>query len=272
MLTVLSKPQIMHTPSILLGISCSRIKIGVTKRGAAMPDFIHSGNEKKEQVQTMFDGIARRYDFLNHFLSFGIDHYWRKQSVMALELNEGDHLLDVACGTGDQGFSAIKRANVTVTGLDFSAKMLEIAEKKIKNRGVQDRFTVIQGDAENLPFEDDSFQALSISYGIRNVGTISAALDEFYRVLDAGGRLSILEFAEPQGWFFSRLYRFYFDRVLPVLASLFSNKSAYTYLPESVRHFPDREDFKALLRSTGFRRVAHKDLTFGVTTIYRGVK
>ena len=237
-----------------------------------MQDFIHSGNEKKEQVQSMFDGIAKRYDFLNHFLSFGIDHHWRRQSVKALELHEGDHLLDVACGTGDQGFSALKRSKIRVTGLDFSANMLEIAERKIKSRGLENQFTVIQGDAENLPFEADSFQALSISYGIRNVGTISTALDEFYRVLDTGGRISILEFAEPEGWFFSRLYRFYFDRILPLLASLFSSKSAYTYLPESVRHFPDREDFKALLRSTGFREVTHRDLTFGVTTIYSGVK
>ena len=237
-----------------------------------MADFIHSGNEKKEQVQTMFDGIAKRYDFLNHFLSFGIDHHWRRQSVKALELKTGDHLLDVACGTGDQGFSALRRADVTVTGLDFSAKMLEIAEAKIKSRDMEDRFKVIQGDAENLPFENDSFDALSISYGIRNVGTISTALEEFYRVLAPGGRLSILEFAEPQGWFFSRLYRFYFDRILPLLASMFSSKSAYTYLPESVRHFPDREDFKALLKSTGFRQVGHRDLTFGVTTIYHGKK
>jgi demethylmenaquinone methyltransferase/2-methoxy-6-polyprenyl-1,4-benzoquinol methylase len=237
-----------------------------------MTDFIHSGNKKKEQVQSMFDSIAKRYDFLNHLLSFGIDNYWRKQSVVALELNEDDHLLDVACGTGDQGFSALKHNKIKVTGLDFSANMLEIAEQKIKARGLEDQFTVIQGDAEKLPFEADCFQALSISYGIRNVGTISAALDEFYRVLKSGGRISILEFAEPKGWLFSRLYRFYFDHILPLLASLFSSKSAYTYLPESVRHFPDREDFKALLRATGFREVSHRDLTFGITTVYRAVK
>lgn len=235
-------------------------------------EFIHSGDDKKDQVQQMFDGIAKRYDFLNHFLSLGVDHYWRRQSVNALELIDGNRLLDVACGTGDQGFSALKAADIHVTGLDFSANMLELAQKKIDARQLGDKFDVIQGDAEKLPFEDNQFDALSISYGIRNVGTISAALAEFYRVLKPGGRLSILEFAVPEGWFFGRLYRFYFDHILPKLAGLMSSKSAYSYLPESVRHFPDRADFKALLVSEGFSKESHRDLTFGVTTIYSALK
>ena len=235
-------------------------------------DFIHSGEEKKTQVQSMFDGIAKRYDFLNHFLSLGIDLYWRKQSVKSLHLKAGQVLLDVATGTGDQGFTALKTADIQVVGLDFSFNMLEIAEQKIQKRNLSDRFEVIQGDAEKLPFEDNSFEALSISYGIRNVGTIPAALSEFYRVLKPGGRLAILEFAEPEGWFFGRLYRFYFDHILPKLAGMMSSKSAYSYLPESVRHFPSRQDFKTLLKDEGFSSVSHRDLTFGVTTIYNGVK
>ncbi len=235
-------------------------------------NFIHSGDEKKSQVQSMFDRIAGRYDFLNHFLSLGIDLYWRKQSVKTLELQNGHVLLDVATGTGDQGFSALKAASIEVVGLDFSFNMLELAKKKIDQRNLGERFQVVQGDAENLPFKDNSFDALSISYGIRNVGTISAALSEFYRVLKPGGRVSILEFSEPEGWFFGRLYRFYFDHILPKLAGVMSSKSAYTYLPESVRHFPDRSDFKALLSSEGFQYVKHRDLTFGITAIYSGVK
>lgn len=235
-------------------------------------NFIHSGDDKKSQVQEMFDGIAKRYDFLNHFLSLGIDLYWRKQSVKALDLEDGHVLLDVACGTGDQGFAALKVADIEVMGLDFSFNMLELAKKKIDKRGLSQKFEVVQGDAESLPFQDNTFDALSISYGIRNVGTISAALSEFYRVLKPGGRLSILEFSEPQGWFVGRLYRFYFDHILPKLAGLMSSKSAYTYLPESVRHFPDRSDFKDLLSSEGFQHVSHRDLTFGITAIYRGVK
>lgn len=242
------------------------------KGNMAQSEFIHSGEKKKEQVQTMFDGIAKRYDFLNHFLSFGIDKHWRRQSVKALELKTGQLLLDVACGTGDQGFAALKVADIKVVGLDFSANMLAFATKKIESRGLSDRFEVIQGDAEELPFEDDHFDALSISYGIRNVGTISAALHEFYRVLKPGGKLSILEFAEPEGWFFGRLYRFYFDHILPKLAGLMSSKSAYSYLPESVRHFPDRTDFKSLLSSEGFSQVKHHNLTFGVTVIYSAEK
>jgi len=235
-------------------------------------EFLHSGDQKKTQVQSMFDGIARRYDFLNHFLSLGVDLYWRKQSVKSLQLQDGELLLDVATGTGDQGFTALKAAKIRVVGLDFSFNMLEIAQEKIQKRGLSQRFEVIQGDAENLPFGDDSFDALTISYGIRNVGTISAALTEFYRVLKPGGRLSILEFAEPEGWFFGRLYRFYFDHILPRLAGMMSSKSAYTYLPESVRHFPTRDEFKGLLKAEGFEAVKHKDLTFGVTAIYNGVK
>ena len=237
-----------------------------------MTDFKHHGEEKKSQVQDMFDGIAGRYDFLNHFLSLGIDLYWRKQSVKALDLKDGQTLLDVATGTGDQGFSALKAADIQVVGLDFSFNMLELAKKKIDTRGLNERFEVVQGDAENLPFQDDTFDALSISYGIRNVGTISTALNEFYRVLKPGGKISILEFAEPEGWFFGRLYRFYFDHILPKIAGIMSSESAYTYLPESVRHFPDRADFKDLLASEGFGRVQHRDLTFGVTTIYSGIK
>lgn len=235
-------------------------------------EFLHSGEEKKGQVQNMFDGIAHRYDFLNHFLSLGIDLHWRKQSVKSLGLQDGEILLDVATGTGDQGFTALKAADIKVVGLDFSFNMLEIAQEKIQKRGLSSRFEVIQGDAEKLPFAENSFDALTISYGIRNVGTISAALNEFYRVLKPGGRLSILEFAEPEGWFFGRLYRFYFDHILPRLAGMMSSKSAYSYLPESVRHFPARNDFKALLKAEGFEAVKHKDLTFGVTVIYNGVK
>ncbi len=234
--------------------------------------FKHSGEEKKGQVQDMFDGIAKRYDFLNHFLSLGLDLYWRKQSVKALVLQDGQYLLDVATGTGDQAFSALKVANVQVVGLDFSFNMLDLAKKKIDARGLADKFEVIQGDAEKLPFQDNTFDALSISYGIRNVGTITDALSEFYRVLKPGGRVSILEFSEPEGWFFGRLYRFYFDHILPGVAGMLSSKSAYTYLPESVRHFPDRSDFKALMSREGFDQVVHRNLTFGVTVIYQGVK
>ena len=194
------------------------------------------------------------------------------QSVKALKLTTGNFLLDVACGTGDQGFSALKAADIQVIGLDFSFNMLELARQKITDRGLNKQFEVVQGDAEKLPFKDNTFDALSISYGIRNVGTISTALSEFHRVLKPGGRVSILEFAEPEGWFFGRLYRFYFDHILPKLAGMLSSESAYTYLPESVKHFPDRAAFKTLLTDEGFAQVRHRDLTFGVTTIYRGVK
>jgi demethylmenaquinone methyltransferase/2-methoxy-6-polyprenyl-1,4-benzoquinol methylase len=234
--------------------------------------FQHRGDAKKDQVEAMFDGIAPRYDFLNHFLSAGIDFHWRRQTVKALQLENGDHLLDVATGTGDQGFAALKQGDIQVTGCDVSTNMLSRAEEKIQRRGHADVFRVQPGDAENLPFEDNRFEALSISYGIRNVGYIEKALAEFHRVLKPAGRLAILEFAEPEGPLFSRLYRFYFDRILPWLGGLFSKRSAYTYLPESVRHFPSREEFKQLLAEAGFKDIEHRDLTFGITTIYTGRK
>ena len=235
-------------------------------------EFIHVGEAKKEQVQTMFDGIAHRYDFLNHALSFGVDLYWRRQVVKQLQLKKGQVLLDVATGTGDQTFTALKAADITAVGLDFSFKMLEQAQEKIIKKGLDSRFQLIQGDAENLPFEDSVFDALTISYGIRNVGTIPSALNEFYRVLKPGGQVAILEFSEPEGPIFSRLYRFYFDHILPKIAGTMSSKSAYSYLPESVRHFPDRPSFKEMLTKVGFDAVSHRDLSFGITAIYHGRK
>jgi len=234
--------------------------------------FQHRGEEKKIQVQSMFDGIAERYDFLNHFLSFGIDTHWRRQAIRELNLRDGETVLDVATGTGDQGFAALKEADVTVVGADFSANMLALAQTKIEKRGLSERFSVQQADAENLPFESDRFDALTISYGIRNVGTIEKALAEFQRVLRPGGRVAILEFSEPQGPLFGRLYRFYFDHILPLMASLFSRKSAYRYLPESVSHFPPREGFEKMMMEAGFQQVRHRDLTLGITTIYSGIK
>jgi len=234
--------------------------------------FIHSGAAKKTLVRRMFDRIAGHYDFLNHLLSLGHDIYWRRKLTSALAPQEGEWLLDVATGTGDQALAALKRAAVKVVGVDFAREMLQIAAQKKTRRNIGDTLQLIQGDAENLPFPNETFHALTISFGIRNVGFMDRALSEFFRVLRPGGRLLILEFSRPTGWFFPRLYNFYFNHFLPWLAGLFSRKEDYEYLPESVRHFPERDDFLHLLELQGFENARCLDLTRGIVSLYQAEK
>jgi demethylmenaquinone methyltransferase / 2-methoxy-6-polyprenyl-1,4-benzoquinol methylase len=233
---------------------------------------MHAGEEKKVQVQKMFDGIAHRYDFMNHFLSLGIDKRWREKAIDYVNPKDGELILDVASGTGDQGFSALEKANVRVVGCDYSINMLKVGKRKIIEKHKENDFLMIQGDAENLPVTAESFDAVMISYGIRNVGNIKQSLQEFYKALKPGGRVVILEFSEPTAPLFASLYQFYFNMVLPRLAGLFSNKSAYTYLPESVKHFPSRHEIKGIMEIVGFENNVHKDLTFGITSIFYGEK
>lgn len=230
--------------------------------------FIHSGDEKKPRVQAMFNRIARRYDFLNHALSLGIDIRWRKRALEMLDLKNGERILDVAAGTADMGILALEKAAVTVIGLDFAYGMLTYGQKKLRAKNLTDKIKLIQGDAEHLPLSDESVDAISIAYGMRNVGYIETSLAEFYRVLKPGGRVAVLEFSLPQGKLFGPVFNFYFQQILPFFGGLFSNKSDYTYLPESVRHFPSRVDFMDLMRNEGFSNIEHQDLTFGVSTVF----
>ncbi|MBC8216641.1 MAG: bifunctional demethylmenaquinone methyltransferase/2-methoxy-6-polyprenyl-1,4-benzoquinol methylase UbiE [Candidatus Marinimicrobia bacterium] len=232
-----------------------------------MPEFTHSGEDKKKYVQKMFDDISSRYDFLNHFLSLGIDFYWRKQLVKSLPKFLNQPILDVATGTGDVGFEIKKQfPHTKVIGLDYSHKMVDICRKKIDERNTPG-FTVIQGDGENLPFENKEFSALTISFGFRNIGHYSRALSEFYRVLEDGGTLHILEFAEPSSKLFGAVYRWYFNTILPRIGALFSRSDAYRYLPESVEHFPPRDDLSVMIKNAGFFDIDIKDMTLGVVTL-----
>ena len=236
-----------------------------------MPEFSHTGNVKKEFVRKMFDDISPSYDFLNHFLSFGIDIYWRKKFIRKLDIMVGYSILDVACGTGDVGFEILKKHSVFITGIDLSPKMVELAQKKSLQKKI-DYISFIEGDAENLPFESNSIDCLTISYGFRNISNYEKALEEFYRVLKPGGKLGILEFSKPNSKIIGFIFRLYFHHILPRIASFFSRSDAYRYLPESVDFFPSRQDICQKIIYSGFQRAELHELTFGVSTIFLGYK
>ncbi len=235
-----------------------------------MAEFIHTGNKKKKYVQEIFDDISHRYDFLNHILSFGLDYYWRKKLVQYTELQNTHKLLDVATGTGDVIFEFLKKYNVKIIGLDYAYNMTRIAKNKATKLGYSENTLFIQGDAEFLPFSNDAFDRLTISFGFRNIGNYDVALKEFQRVLKPGGQLLILEFSEPKSKIFNAFYQFYFKYVLPRLGALISRADAYRYLPESVEYFPSRREICHLMVDSNFKKAEVYDLTFGVCSIFIG--
>lgn len=232
-----------------------------------------TGEERKKYVTRMFDGIAEKYDFLNHVLSFGVDIIWRKKATKRFEF-KNDHIhLDLATGTGDFAFEVAKNNVQKVIGLDISSEMIKIANsKKLKFKAKVD-FDFMTGDAENLPFEDNSINTVSIGFGIRNFGNKKKALDEIFRVLKKDGQLVILEFAKNRTFLIGPLFNFYFKHILPKIGSLFSkDKEAYAYLPDSVETFPSQDEFKALIKSSGFNKVLFKNYSFGISTMFYGQK
>ena len=243
------------------------MKVNITPK----PQFDHSGDEKKYFVEKMFDDISRKYDFLNHFLSFGIDIYWRKKFINKLNIKNGSTVLDVACGTGDVGFHILKNNKINLINIDISNNMLSIAKKKAFKKKLKN-IQFIHGDAEKLPIDDDSIDFLTISYGFRNTSHHEIALSEFHRVLKPGGTLGILEFSIPKSKIIGNLFTFYFHNILPKIASLFSQKKAYKYLPESVDFFPSREKICNSINKAGFNDTNFIDLTFGISTIFLGKK
>ncbi|WP_294141928.1 bifunctional demethylmenaquinone methyltransferase/2-methoxy-6-polyprenyl-1,4-benzoquinol methylase UbiE [uncultured Sanguibacteroides sp.] len=228
---------------------------------------------KKERVQEMFNGIAPKYDLLNHLLSMGIDKRWRKKAMKVVGAGCKDIVLDVACGTGDFSMEALKHGVKKVIGADISENMLTVAREKAKERKLTEQLDFRYGDSENLEFPDNTFDAVTVAFGVRNFEHLEKGLTEMYRVLKPGGKVVILEFSTPERFPMKQLYRFYFKRVLPWIGGIVSgNRKAYEYLPASVFAFPQGEAFLKIMRSCGYRQVTQCRLTFGIASLYVGEK
>jgi demethylmenaquinone methyltransferase/2-methoxy-6-polyprenyl-1,4-benzoquinol methylase len=228
---------------------------------------------KKQQVAKMFDNISARYDFLNHFLSLGIDKGWRKKAIEILKPLSPKILLDVATGTGDFALQALSLKPEKIIGVDISEGMLEMGRKKIKRLKVDQIIELKNGDSENLRFEQNKFDAVTVAFGVRNFENLEKGLTEIHRVLKTGGMIVVLEFSRPKGFPFRQVYNFYFKGILPKIGRLISkDKSAYTYLPESVDAFPDGEAFQDILTKIGFKDTTCRPLTFGISSIYTARK
>lgn len=228
--------------------------------------------QNRENSQ-MFDQIAGSYDFLNHVLSLNIDKRWRRKAIKSLSALNPRKILDVATGTADMAIGAIALNPDHVTGVDVSANMLQIGRRKIQDRGLSKRISLIEAACENLPFEDASFDAAMIAFGVRNFRDPEKGLLEIYRVLSPGGKLVILEFSLPRQKWLRAGYRLYFHHMVPAIGKWFSRDlSAYRYLPDSVEAFPKGEAFVDMLGHAGFITLAYKPLSFGICGLYTGIK
>lgn len=224
---------------------------------------------KKEQVTEMFDNIAPRYDFLNHFLSMGIDIRWRRKAVKMLKAYNPKIVLDIATGTGDFAVEALKLNPEKVIGLDISPGMLEVGRQKMLKKKVNDRVEMVLGDSEDLQFEDDSIGAVTVGFGVRNFEHLEIGLGEILRVLKPGGAAVILEPAVPKKFPMKQLFGLYFRGILPLIGRMVSKDSrAYTYLPESVKAFPNGQEFVDICTKVGFSNVKFKPLSLGICSLY----
>jgi len=230
--------------------------------------------ERNRTIGEMFSGIAPRYDFLNRLLSLGVDRGWRRRAVEEMLPLRGGRHLDVATGTADMALEVVRQkgGEAAVAAADISLEMMRIGREKCRRQGSSARVAFVRAPGESLPFRDGAFDSACVAFGIRNVVDRGRGLGEMCRVVRAGGRVVVLEFSSPEGTFFGALYRFYFTRVLPAVAGLFSRRSAYRYLPESILAFPSPADFEAMMRAAGCRSVSRRPLTLGIVTLYVGVR
>jgi len=228
---------------------------------------------KKKQVASMFDSIAGKYDFLNHFLSVGIDKLWRKKAISILKKYSPETIIDVATGTGDFAIQASKINPLKITGIDISEGMLEVGRKKIKKLNLDTIVTFSIGDSENIHEENNSFDAATCAFGVRNFENLELGISEIYRVLKNKGVCIILEFSKPRAFPIKQIYFFYFSKILPLIGKFFSkDRRAYEYLPESVKEFPSGKEFIEVMKKAGFNHTKLKSLSFGIATIYIGEK
>jgi demethylmenaquinone methyltransferase/2-methoxy-6-polyprenyl-1,4-benzoquinol methylase len=228
---------------------------------------------QKDEVRKMFNSIAHRYDFLNHFLSFGVDYYWRRRVLRIVKKIKPESILDIATGTADLAILMSKAKPKKIIGVDISASMLQRGREKLLHKGLNNLIELELGDAENLKYEDESFDLAMVSFGVRNFENLEKGLNEINRVLKPNGKLIILEFSKPNKFPIKQLYQFYSFRILPLIGRLISNDaSAYTYLPESVAHFPAYEDFLEVMKSCNFLDTKYEPLSGGISSIYQGSK
>ncbi len=240
-----------------------------------VPDIMeNSSNRNQGDVTAMFDNIAHSYDFLNHLLSFGIDRYWRRKAVRIIgRAYVSPEILDVAAGTGDLSLAAMKISPRHITGIDVSSKMLELGRKKILRKGLDGIIDLREGDSENIFFPDGTFDVAMVAFGVRNFNDPLKGLKEMKRVVREGGMVLVLEFSRPVRFPVRQLYNFYFLHILPFIGKVFSGDGgAYRYLPESVLQFPDNDSFMSLMSDAGLESVRQKRLTFGIASIYTGLK
>jgi demethylmenaquinone methyltransferase / 2-methoxy-6-polyprenyl-1,4-benzoquinol methylase len=236
--------------------------------------FKDSAVPKKQQVAEMFDKIAFRYDFLNRFLSGGIDRAWRKKAILELSTLNPKYILDLATGTADMPIALMRILNpLKIVGIDISEGMLELGKAKIKRAGLENNIQLQKGDAEDIRFPDDTFDAATVAFGVRNFQHLEQGLWDMNRVLKPGGKLVILEFSKPGPGFFLPFYKIYLRFVAPRIGKMVSgNGDAYKYLNDSVNAFPEGGDFIDILEKTGFRNAYFKKLSLGICSIYCGTK
>jgi len=232
-----------------------------------------SDSGKKEQVTHMFNAIAKSYDVLNHTLSLGIDKIWRRKSIALLMKNKPDTVIDIATGTADFAIEMAKHPINKIVGFDISENMLAIGQEKVNKLNLQNQIAFKLGDSENISYPDNSFDAATVAFGVRNFENLLLGMTEIYRVLKPGGILIVLELSEPEHFPMKQLYSFYFKKILPFIGKKLSKHStAYNYLPESVANFPYGNRFLDILTQAGFVKTNLKRFSFGIATLYSGTK
>ncbi|MBI1837000.1 MAG: bifunctional demethylmenaquinone methyltransferase/2-methoxy-6-polyprenyl-1,4-benzoquinol methylase UbiE [Flavobacteriia bacterium] len=233
----------------------------------------HSDKSKKEEVAEMFNNISKKYDFLNHFLSLGIDKIWRKKAIKSLGEVNPKRILDIATGTGDFAIASLKLNPTEVIGVDISQGMLDVGIEKIKKMNLESIIKLQYGDSENLPFEDNYFDGLTVGFGVRNYENLEKGLADMLRVVRSGGKIVILEFSKPKKFPVKQGYAFISKYVIPFFGKRISkDDKAYAYLPESIAAFPEGEDFTKILMNLGYKNVTARLVSGGIATIYTGIK
>jgi len=235
--------------------------------------YNNENTSKKQEVAEMFNNISKRYDFLNHFLSLGIDKLWRKKAIKQLESVQPKKILDIATGTGDFAIAALKLNPEEVIGVDISQGMLDMGIVKMKKRKFDHVIKMQLGDSEQLNFEDNYFDALTVGFGVRNYENLEKGLADMLRVLRPGGKAVILEFSKPKKFPVKQFFGFYSKYLIPFFGkSISKDKRAYAYLPESVAAFPEGKDFESIMTKVGYKSVSSIMVSGGIATIYMGVK